>query len=188
MSFHQVCANSIIKKAKRGDKFALTHIYQLYKHPVFNLAYQMLRDEHRANDVLQIVMMKMINSIKSLADSKKLNGWMKRVTYNTVIDVIRNNKKLEFFGDEVSLGYSAEESLETINSDAWDVDVFLDMLSERERLVVWLYAVEGFSHAEIAEKLQISEQNSRVIFSRAMKSLKQLAQNKGFSKVSANHE
>ena len=135
----------------------------------------MLRDEHRANDVLQTVMLKMMNSIESLSDSKKLNGWMKRVTYNTVIDVIRANKKLDFTDDESFLDYSLTESLSVISSESWDLEQYLSLLNERERLVVWLYAIEGFSHKDIASQLEVSEQNSRVIFSRAMRALKALA-------------
>jgi RNA polymerase sigma-70 factor (ECF subfamily) len=159
----------------------LTQIYQTYKQPVFNLAYQMLRDEHRANDVLQTVMLKMMGSIKSLSDSKKLNGWMKRVAYNTVIDVIRANKKLQHVSDDSVFDYSASDSLAAIESDSWDLEEYLKILNERERLVVWLYAVEGYSHAEIGEKMKLSEQNSRVIFSRAMRSLKQFAQERELS-------
>ncbi|WP_300315151.1 sigma factor, partial [uncultured Psychrobacter sp.] len=94
MSFHQNCPKKVINKAQQGDKFALTQIYDLYKGPIFHLAFQMLRDEHRANDVLQTVMLKVINSIKDLSNIRTFNGWIKRITYNTVIDIIRANKKL----------------------------------------------------------------------------------------------
>ncbi|GAA0211317.1 hypothetical protein GCM10009123_18100 [Kangiella japonica] len=134
----------------------------------------MLRDEHRANDVLQTVMLKMIDSIVSLSDSNKLNGWMKRVCYNSIIDIIRANQRFDTVSDDVVFDYSAKESLSIINSDHWDLEYYLDVLDERERLVVWLYAVEGYSHKELSKKIGITEQNSRVIYSRAMRSLKQL--------------
>lgn len=181
MSFNQQCSKKIIKKAQKGDKFALTQIYQSYKQPIYNLAYQMLRDEHRANDVLQTVMVKMMKSLESLSESQKLNGWLKRVTYNTVIDMIRANKKFIEVGHDTEFDYSASESLAVIESDAWDLESFLEVLNERERLVVWLYAVDGYSHKEIGQQLNFSEQNSRVIFSRAMKSLKKLAQERELS-------
>lgn len=188
MSFHQNCSNKIIKRAKRGDKFALTQIYQCYKQPIFNLAFQMLRDEHRANDVLQTVMVKMMSSISSLSDSNKLNGWMKRVSYNSVIDIIRANQRFDTVSDEAVFDYSAKESLSIINSADWDLEYFLQILDERERLVVWLYAVEGYSHREIAKQLCVSEQNSRVIYSRAMKCLKQLAKEQVNRRAGASNE
>ncbi|AOE49979.1 RNA polymerase sigma factor [Kangiella sediminilitoris] len=190
MSFKLSCPKKIIKKAQKGDKFAITHIYQLYKQPVFNLAYQMLRDEQRAADILQTVMVKMMTGIDAVSDTKKLNGWMKRVTYNTIIDVIRANSKLVDIDDSEAFDYSAPESLSVIQSEHWDVQRFLDLLDERERLVVWLSTVEGYTHREISNTLDISEQNSRVVFSRAMKSLKSLASDQRYSghKVGNNYE
>ncbi|WP_223670827.1 RNA polymerase sigma factor [Kangiella shandongensis] len=181
MSFNLSCSKKVIRRAQKGDKFALTQIYQLYKQPVFNLAYQMLRDEQRANDILQTVMVKMMTGIGSVSDRQKLNGWMKRVTYNTVIDVIRSNSKLVDIPDNESFDYSAADSLSIINSEHWDLERFLSFLDERERLVVWLSTVEGYTHKEIAEQLNISAQNSRVVFSRAMKSLKSLASDHRYS-------
>lgn len=190
MSFHQKCPKKVIVKAQKGDKFALTQIYELYKSPVFHLAFQMLRDEHRANDVLQTVMVKVINSIKDLSNLKTFNGWMKRITYNTVIDVIRSNKKLVDIGDESEYEYSPEQLVKTIENPNWDLEQFLDVLGERERLVVWLYAIEGLSHLEVSEQVGISEQNSRIIFSRAMKTLRSLAADPRFSgkQVGGEHE
>lgn len=190
MSFNLNCSTSVIKRAQKGDKFALTQIYQLYKQPVFNLAYQMLRDEQRANDILQTVMVKMMTGINSVSEKKKFNGWMKRVTYNTVIDVIRSHSKLVDLPDHDSFDYSASDSLSVINSEHWDLESFLSFLDERERLVVWLSTVEGYTHKEIADQLNISEQNSRVVFSRAMKSLKSLASDHRYSghKVGKSYE
>ncbi|RDX35663.1 sigma-70 family RNA polymerase sigma factor [Kangiella sp. HD9-110m-PIT-SAG07] len=181
LSFHQKYSKKVIKKAQKGDRFALTQIYELYKSPVFHLAYQMLRDEHRANDVLQTVMLKMMNTISNLADTKKFNGWLKRITYNTVIDTIRANQKLVDVGDESEYQYSAEEISHQIDKPDWDLEQFLDVLNERERIVVWLYAIDGYTHSEVAQSIGVSEQNSRIIFSRAMKSLKSLAADPRYS-------
>lgn len=150
----------------------------------------MLRDEQRAADILQTVMVKMMTGIDAVSDTKKLNGWMKRVTYNTIIDVIRANSKLVDIDDSEAFDYSAPESLSVIQSEHWDVQRFLDLLDERERLVVWLSTVEGYTHREISNTLDISEQNSRVVFSRAMKSLKSLASDQRYSghKVGNNYE
>lgn len=190
MSFNQNCSKKIIKRAQRGDKFALTQIYHAYKQPIFNLAFHMLRDEHRANDVLQTVMLKMMDSISSLSDSNKLNGWIKRVSYNSVIDIIRANQRFDTVSNNESFDYSASESLSIINSAHWDLEHYLEILDERERLVVWLYAVEGYSHKEISQKLSLSEQNSRVIYSRAIKCLKQLVkeQEKTNSRAGVSNE
>jgi len=190
LSFHQNCPKKVINKAQQGDKFALTQIYDLYKGPIFHLAFQMLRDEHRANDVLQTVMLKVINSIKDLSNIRTFNGWIKRITYNTVIDIIRANKKLVDISHESEFEYSEDDILGSLNSPSWDLEQFLSILNERERLVVWLYAVEGLSHSEVAETIAISEQNSRIIFSRAMKSLKSLAQDPRYSgqQVGEPHE
>ena len=181
MSFYQKCPKKVILKAQKGDKFALTQIYELYKAPIFHLAYHMLRDEHRANDVLQTVMVKVLNSINELSNTKKFNGWLKRITHNTVIDVIRSNKKLIDVSDESEFEYSPEEIVKHIDNPQWDLEQFFAVLDERERIVVWLYAIEGLSHAEVGKRIEVSEQNSRIIYSRAMKTLKSLASDPRYS-------
>lgn len=181
MSFDIDCSKKVIQKAQKGDKFALTQIYQLYKNAIYTLAFRMLRDEHRSNDVLQTVMLKMMQTIKTVENTTKFNGWIKRMTYNVVIDVIRTNSKLIHFDNESDYDYSVEETLSTIDSAQWDIEKFLSILNERERLVVYLYSVEGFTHKKIAENLKLSEQNSRVIFSRAMKSMKLLSKDERYT-------
>lgn len=181
MSFDIDCSKKVIQKAQKGDKFALTQIYQLYKRAVYSFALRMLHDEHRANDVLQIVMFKMMQTINTVTDTSKFNGWIKRVTYNVVIDMIRANSKLTHIDNDTDYDYSVKESLSVINSARWDLEQFLSILDDRERLVVWLYSVEGFSHKDIAGKLELSEQNSRVIFSRAMKAMKLLTQDERYA-------
>lgn len=148
---------------------------------MFTLALRMLGDEHQANDILQTTMLKMMQTIGSLSDYSKFNGWMKRITYNNVIDIMRSHSRLTALEDTAGGGYSAEDSLSIIRSESWDVEQFLAILEPRERLVVWLYTVEGYSHKEIGQQISSSEQNSRVIFSRAMKSLKTLSKDSRYS-------
>ena len=131
MSFDIDCSKKVINKAKNGDKFALTQIYQLYKNAVYTLAFRMLRDEHRSNDVLQTVMLKMMQTIKTVTDTSKFNGWLKRLAYNVVIDTIRSNSKLIHIGDEIDYDYSIEESLSTIDSAQWDIEKFLSIVIQK---------------------------------------------------------
>lgn len=170
----------IIRKALAGDKFAFAQIYNTYKQPVYSLAYRMLQDVDASSDILQQVFLKVMTRLDAINDHTKLGSWIKRITYNCVIDYIRANSResLGFNDDHFADDFSAPQH----NSfDDYDLDVLLRTLNARERSVLILFSVEEYTHQEIASMLSISESNSKQIYSRALKKLSQLAELERYS-------
>lgn len=180
MSFATPCPKKVIRKALAGDRFAFAQIYNTYKQPVFSLAYRMLQDSDSASDILQQVFLKVMTRLDNVNDHKKLGSWLKRITYNCVIDHIRaNSRETPGTNDD----YFADEFLasQSDSYDDFDLDVLLKNLSARERSILILSSVEEYTHKEIGDLLGISEANSKQIYSRALKKLSQLAELERYS-------
>lgn len=176
VSFKQRLPTKIIFKAQSGDKFALTHIYNEYKSAIYSLAYRILQDRDASEDVLQQVIEKVILKVSDLNDVNKFNGWLKTLSYRITIDYL-NKSKSQVVLDEIENSLLVkEDELTTL-----DLDKYLQILNSRERLVLVLFLIEGYQHQEIADKLDLTEGNSKQIYRRALNKLKSLADKQAFS-------
>ncbi|WP_251359979.1 RNA polymerase sigma factor [Kangiella sp. TOML190] len=179
MSFSKRLPKSVIAKAQDGDQFALTTIYQEFKSPIYSLAYHITNNKAAAEDILQLVIEKVINKVSDVKNPAAFNGWLKTITYREAIDFIGKRKFEMPFEEELpEIHYS--EIVHILNETTFDIENYLKILSERERLVVLMFVLEGYSHREIAEELDISESNSKQIYSRSLQKLNLLTKKESF--------
>jgi RNA polymerase sigma-70 factor (ECF subfamily) len=103
-----------------------------------------------------------------------LEGWIRRIVVNTSLEEHRKNVHMYPVSDfeEAVLEYSEEEVLSGIAAD--ELMSMLDQLSPGYRTIFNLYAIEGYSHKEIAEMLGISEGTSKSQLARARMLLKEM--------------
>lgn len=133
------------------------------------------KDRAAAQDILQDGFVKVFEKIKTYQSEGSLEGWIRRIISNTAIDHYRRkstlNKFIEFDPqpsdhnghNTVSDSLQAKEILEQVRK-----------LPDGAQVIFNLYAVEGFSHKEISEKLQISEGTSKSQVNRARTLLQKL--------------
>ncbi len=121
-----------------------------------------------SEDVLQDAFVKIFQKIGDFKQEGSLEGWMRRIVVNTALDAIRKNKKW--------LGVAQVEAVENQVSfddnafDNMDVNHLLQMINEMPdgyRVVFNMFAIEGYSHKEIADTLGVSENTSKSQYSRA---------------------
>ena len=122
-----------------------------------------------AQDVLQESFIKIFTRFHQLDDAERLEYWMIRITINTAVNYYHHNKRYSFDeipevidgngGDLVVAGIADEFLVSQINS-----------LPDGSRVVFNLFVVEGYSHAEIAAMLGISESTSRsqLVYAKAL--------------------
>lgn len=180
MSFATPCSKQVVRKALAGDRAAYGQIYKTYKQSVYSLAYRMLQNPDAASDILQQVFLKVMTRLSDVNDYSKFGSWLKRITYNCVIDYIRiHNRETTGFDDDhfATDAFAAQHE----SFEGFDLDSFLKTLSDRERAVLVLFAIEEYTHQEIAFELGISESNSKQIYSRSLQKLSQLAQLERYS-------
>lgn len=138
------------------------------------ICYRYAYDEATAEDMLQEGFVKVFQSLHRYQDHGSLEGWIRRIMVNTAIDILRRRKRQrgEMELNETIIDSEVEDALDHL--EASFLMELIQQLPTGYRLVFNLYAIEGYSHAEIAEKLQISEGTSRSQYTRARGMLQRL--------------
>lgn len=147
----------------------------------------MTGDVGEAEDVLQDSFVKALTELHKLKDENAFGGWLKRIVINRSIDKIRN-KKFKFLSIETihELKMEIPEELDE-SVDPEIVHHLIKKLPDGAREILVLRALEGFKHAEIAEKLRISESTAKTQFFRAKqllaKMIKEMENENEFRKI-----
>jgi RNA polymerase sigma-70 factor (ECF subfamily) len=132
----------------------------------------------RAQDVLQDTFVKIFAHIGNYKSEGAFEGWIKRIAVNTCLDQLRKDKKLltDVSLDDVSHKLAHQDySAEKLMAD--DLLKLVQALPDGYRTVFNLFAIEGFSHQEIAQQLSISESTSKTQYLRARAYLKERIEN-----------
>ncbi|MEP6880411.1 MAG: sigma-70 family RNA polymerase sigma factor [Dokdonella sp.] len=159
----------VLGRARRGDPLAFESIYRDYGRACYNLALRILGEPAAAEDLVQDVFLRMMATVSKFRGDAPFGAWLKRMTINSTIDVIRRNRRLraenasEFFDSLAGNEISAESRV-----DAWTL---LMRLAPRERAVVVLHEMEGYTHKELAELFGQSESYSKSILARSLRRL-----------------
>ncbi|WP_321370829.1 RNA polymerase sigma factor [uncultured Draconibacterium sp.] len=176
---------SLIRLCKKGDAKAQYRLYKLYCKGMYNVAIRMTNDKSLAEDVLQDAFVKAFSEIDKLKNEKAFGGWLKRIVINRSIDVTRKEKM--FYAEVENLGSDDHEIAVEIESDFSPERIhhFIKQLPDGAREILVLRALEGYKHAEIGEKLGISESTAKTQFFRAKQLLVKMMQDEtGFRKIS----
>lgn len=130
-------------------------------------------DEHEAADILAHAFVKMFRSIHTFDETKgNVHGWLKRIVINEALDHIKQRSK--FVSLELETVEEPAINNEVIEkSNAAAILALVRQLPPATHAVFVLYAVDGYTHKEIAARLNISEGTSKWHLSEARKLLQQ---------------
>ncbi len=159
----------VLARAQRGDMQAFAQIYQRFGAACFQLALRILGQRQQAEDVVQEVFLKMIDTIGSYRGDAPFGAWLKRMAANTCIDQLRRQRHLSDADADVLLARTA--SAEADASGSIDIESLLARLPPRARAIVILHELEGYTHAELAAMFGHSESYSKSTLARALKRL-----------------
>lgn len=160
----------IIKKCKKQDIKAQEQLYRLFAHKLFPVCLKYSANQQQAEDNLQDAFLMIFKKIPQYQNKGSFEGWMKRIVINTALQKYRKQAVFEIIRED----HLKEPELE-IDEDAVSVDYLLEIiqqLPDRYRQVFNLYALDGFSHKEIAEIMNISPGTSKSNLARARMILK----------------
>lgn len=167
--FGQILDPLTLERAKRGEARAQAAIYELYGTACFNLALRILGERATAEDVVQDVFLRMMDTIRSFRGEAPFGAWLKRMTVNATIDVLRRNRRFSSEDPEALFEATAADNTDREAAvDAWSL---LMQLPSRARAVLILHQVEGYTHKELSELFGQSESYSKSILARALKRL-----------------
>lgn len=154
-------------------------LYDRFSGKLFAICYRYAGNRQDAEDMLQESMVRIFKQIHQFQQKGSFEGWMKRVIVHTCINQLKKQKK---FNDTVDITkaediLSRSESIPSI-VQAKEIMECIGLLPIGYRTVLNLYALEGYSHREIASLLEIEEATSRSQYSRAKNLLENILLNK----------
>lgn len=166
-----ITEKDLVQRCLAGNMQAQQQLYDRFGSTVFAICMRYSRNTENASDLLQEAFIKVFDGLKYFRFEGSFEGWVKRVAVNTCLDF---NKKLknEPFNEDIGehLQVGQQESV-TSALAADDLIGLLQKLPAGYRTVFNLYAIEGYSHAEIAKSLGITESTSKTQLFKARKML-----------------
>ncbi|AHM58974.1 sigma-70 family RNA polymerase sigma factor [Flammeovirgaceae bacterium 311] len=158
----------LLKGCLEKDRKYQEQLYRKYSRKMYAICQGYARDKDMAQDILQDSFVKVFLKISTFEKGNSLEGWIRRVVTNTAIDYFRQSRKLNNF-IELEEAHSERLSDDSINKaiNVEEILYFLRKLPEGARIIFNLYAIEGYTHKEIADRLSISEGTSKSQYSRA---------------------
>lgn len=162
--------NQLIKKCAKNNRKAQQEIYQLYAGTLFSICLKYSKNKQEAQDNFQDGFITIFKKVGQFKFKGSFEGWMKRVMVNTILQKYRRKNVLNVVTDEIPDEVTVEVDTEEISLDF--LLGLIQQLPDRYRLVFNLYVLDGYSHKEIAEMLQIAEGTSKSNLARARGILK----------------
>lgn len=160
-------------ECRNGNRKAQEQLYRLFYGFAMSIAMRYAIDEHEAADILGHAFVKMFRSIQTFDTTKgNFHGWLKKIVINESLDHIKQRSRFTSLELE-----SAEEPFINNNiiekTDAAAILQLIKQLPPATHAVFVLYAIDGYTHKEIAGQLSISEGTSKWHLSEARKILQQ---------------
>lgn len=167
--------DELINRCLQGDRQAYYSLYKLYSRSMYNVGYRIVNDEDAAEDVLQEAFISAFKNLGNYRGDATFGAWLKRIVVNKAINFVKM-RKLERLLEDSQIEIEADEGddFEEYPFTVERVKKAIEVLPDGYRMVLSLYLLEGYDHAEIAEILGISESTSKSQFNRSKKKLKEI--------------
>lgn len=148
--------DEIVGLLKKGDKRAISLLYENYGDALFGVISKVLTDSDLAQDALQETFIKVWKKAKTYDSKKaKLFTWLYRIAYNTAIDKVRsyNNKASKEIQIDASDVYKLTG--DSLNQDVLDIQKHLSSIDEKYQIVINALFFEGMTQQEASDELEI---------------------------------
>jgi len=181
----------LVRRAQGEDKEAFEELIRRHQHRVFAVASGILRKREDVEDIAQQVFVKAYFSLKRFDQRAAFSTWLYKITVNECWDLLRKKKvrplvyesdlseeqarQVMTSAEKVNPGPDISEKMEAREN----VERLLEGLDERDRLMLILKEVEGYSIEEIAEVLNLNGNTVKVRLFRARRKVVSQARNRG---------
>ncbi len=138
-------------------------VYKLHKDSLYNTSLRILRNEHDAKDAVHDAFIKGFQRIHQIDDEGNLRAWLKRITINRSLDMLKEKKTMSWLETNPML-LEDETEAELEESQYPPIAVVkkaIEGLKDRYRVIVVLYLIENYSHKEISQCLGLNESTVR---------------------------
>ena len=176
----EVSNSELVKKSQLGDKSAFEELVKRHQDLVFSLSFKLTGNRELANDVAQEAFIRAWKAIDKFRGDSTFGTWIYRITVNTAWTLRKKAKKhyslnIEDTQEPVVIDEKKDPELVAINSDlSLVLRKALNQIPLEQRIIVELKNIEGRSHKEIADYLDISVTAAKVRLHRAHQKLRNI--------------
>jgi RNA polymerase sigma factor (sigma-70 family) len=177
--------NSLVERCKDNDRSSQHKIYELYYGKMLGVCLRYAKNMDDAKDIVQDGFIKIFKKIHLYKANGSFEGWLKTLFVNTALDIYRKKKRGLNIVDNSLIEDQAieiEDNNDLLDSykglSVGDVVEAMQNLSPAYRTVFNLYVMEGLTHKEIAEELEINIGTSKSNYAKAKLNIRKLLQNK----------
>lgn len=165
---------ALISGCRKQNRMAQQELYASYSGKMYSLCYRYLKSSMEAEDVLVAAFTKIFDKIDQFKGEGSFEGWIRRIVVNEALTWLRKNRSMYVETDLEKADYEPDYESASDHLEAEDLLRMIQQLPTGYQIVFNLYAIDGYSHKEIAEQLSISENTSKSQLSRARVYLQKL--------------
>jgi RNA polymerase sigma factor (sigma-70 family) len=156
-----------IEGCKKGDSTAQRKVFDHFSSKMYAVCCRYVKDKMEAEDVLVTAFTKVFDRISQFKSEGSFEGWIRRIMVNESLTWLRQHKHMQVETDIEAADYEPDYQILEDHLQAEDLLKLIDGLPAGYKVVFNLYAIEGYSHKEIADQLGINENTSKSQLSRA---------------------
>ena len=174
---------SLIQGCIEGNQRAQRKLFDSFSPKFFAVCLRYMKNNDEAEDVLQDAMIKVFSKLPEYSKKGSFEGWMRRIVVNTCLDQIRKNHKFQDNVDIDQVDYKIVDNGFIVEGlMAEDLMLLINTMPDGYRTVFNMFAIEGYSHKEIAKELGVTENTSKSQYSRARAYLKTKLEEEDFER------
>lgn len=166
--------DEVIKGCLKGNARDQELLYRRYAPKMYAVCLQYCNSDEEAKDVLQEGFIKVFQNLSSYKFVGSFEGWVRRIMVNTALEVYRTKHNLYRVDDVDQVAETIDDVSDDDEYPVIEPEELMSMVKDlpaQYRMTFNLYAIEGFSHKEIGEMINISEGTSKSNLSRARRIL-----------------
>lgn len=159
--------HDLVRGCSRGERHAQQRLFDLYSPRMYGICRRYVKNTMQAEDVLVMAFTKVFERIDQFKGEGSFEGWIRRITVNEALTALRRSRVMTVETDLEHAEYEVHYESLGDHLEAEDLLKLIEQLPPGYRIVFNMYAIDGYSHKEIAEQLGISENTSKSQLSRA---------------------
>ncbi len=167
LKIYRAKQEELIEGCLRRDSSAQRLLYEQYSSKMYGLCCRYVKGSMDAEDILVSAFMKVFDKIHQFKNEGSFEGWIRKIVVNEALTYLRRNRSMYVEIELEQADYEPDYQSLSDHLETEDLLRIIQALPTGYRIVFNLYAIDGYSHKEIADQLGISENTSKSQLSRA---------------------
>ena len=167
ITIYRAQEEDLIRGCKRGDHHAQQRLFDRFSGRMYGICTRYVKNTMQAEDILVMGFTKVFDRINQYKGDGSFEGWIRRIMVNESLTYLRKTRAMVVETDLESAHQEPDYARLSDHLEAEDLLKLIEKLPPGYRIVFNMYAIDGYSHKEIAEALGISENTSKSQLSRA---------------------